>query len=167
MKFQGVVYRAHNPLWSWAPTSGEGARLHGGRFNRAGVPTLYTSLSPVTALREASSLPRPLQPILLCAYRVDAEPVFDALDASQRAALGVTDEDLRCPNWEREMLEGSVPASQKLADRLVAAGYVGLRTPSFAQGAGPDDLNLVLWRWGDQLPSRVLLIDDERRLGST
>ena len=98
---------------------------------------------------------------------MDAEPVFDALDASHRAALGVTDEDLRCPNWEREMLEGSVPASQKLADRLVAAGYVGLRTPSFAQGAGPDDLNLVLWRWGDQLPSRVLLIDDERRLGST
>ena len=54
---------------------------------------------------------------------------------------------------------------QKLADRLVAAGYVGLRTPSFAQGAEPDDLNLVLWRWGDPLPSRVLLIDDEGPAG--
>lgn len=167
MRFQGVVYRAHNPLWSWSPTSGEGARLHGGRFNRVGVPALYTSLSHLTALREASSLPRPLQPILLCAYRVDAEPVFDALDASQRAALGVADEDLRCPNWEGEMLARTIPASQKLADRLVAAGYVGLRTPSFAQGAEPDDVNLVLWRWGDQLPSRVLLIDDEHRLSST
>lgn len=164
MKFQGIVYRAHNPLWSWSPTSGEGARLHGGRFNRVGVPAFYTSLSHVAALREVSSLPQPLQPILLCAYRVDAQPVLDALDVSQRAAFGVTDEELRCPNWESEMLEGIVPASQKLADRLVAAGYVGLRTPSFAQGAEPDDLNLVLWRWGDQLPSRVLLIDDEGRL---
>lgn len=143
------------------------ARLRGGRFNRVGVPALYTSLSHLTALREASSLPRPLQPVLLCAYRVDAEPVFDALDASQRAALGVTDEDLRCPNWEGEMLARTISASQKLADRLAAAGYVGLRTPSFAQGAEPDDVNLVLWRWGDQLPSRGLLIDDEHRLGST
>ena len=36
MRFEGLAYRAHNPRWSWAPTSGEGARLHGGRFNAKG-----------------------------------------------------------------------------------------------------------------------------------
>lgn len=166
MRFQGIVYRAHNPFWPWSPLSGEGARQHGGRFNRVGVPALYTSLAPITALREIGSLRQRMQPTLLCAYDVDAGPVFDALDISNRKAFSVTDEDLVCPGWEREMLDGIIPASQKLADRLIAAGYVGLRTPSFAQGAAPDDLNLVLWSWGDHLPSRVSLIDDERRLVS-
>ncbi|MBB6014070.1 RES domain-containing protein, partial [Aquamicrobium lusatiense] len=27
-----------------------------------------------------------------------------------------------------------------------------------------DDLNLVLWRWGDAAPCRLTLIDDEGRL---
>ena len=164
MHFQGVVFRAHNPFWLRSPLSGEGARSDGGRFNRIGVPAFYTSSSPMTALREVGFLHQHIQPTSLCAYDVDAQPVFDALDISQMREFGITDEDLRCPNWEGQMLDGTIPASQKLADRLIAAGYVGLRTPSFAQGAGSDDLNLVLWQWGDQLPSRVLLIDDERRL---
>lgn len=166
MRFQGVVHRAHNPRWPWSPMSGEGARLHGGRFNRVGVPALYTSLAPLTAVREVSSLGQPLQPILLCAYDVDAEPVFDARDVSQMRALGVAEADLRCPSWEQDMRTGTIPASQKLAERLAAAGYVGLLTASFAPGAEPGDLNLVLWRWSNHLPSRVLLIDDENRLKS-
>ena len=28
MRFRGIVYRAHNPRWSWPPVSSEGARLH-------------------------------------------------------------------------------------------------------------------------------------------
>ena len=68
----------------------------------------------MTAVREVSPLRHPMQPTLLCAYEVDAEPVFDALDMSQRKAFGVTDEDLVCPNWEREMLDGTIPASQKV-----------------------------------------------------
>ena len=41
MRFRGIVYRAHNPQWSWTPLSGEGARRRGGRLNRRGVPALY------------------------------------------------------------------------------------------------------------------------------
>ena len=164
MHFQGVVFHAHNPYWSWSPLSGEGALKRGGRFNRVDVPALYTSLSPMTVLREVGFLQQRLQPHLLCACDVDAQPVFDALDVSQMRAFGLADEDLRCPSWEKQMLDGTIPASQRLADQLIAAGYVGMRTPSFAQGAGADDLNLVFWSWGDHLPSRVLLIDDERRL---
>ena len=164
MRFRGLVYRAHNPRWTWNPTSGEGARRHGGRFNRIGVPALYTSLSPVTAIRESSLLGRPLQLITLCAYDVDAEPVFDALDPSQREAQGVKTDDTFCLNWEQDMLAGKIPASQRLADRLIAAGYTGMRVQSFAPGAGTDDLNLVFWRWGNHRPSMVVLIDDEERL---
>ena len=39
-----------------------------------------------------------------------------------------------------------------------------MRVRSFAVGTGPDDLNLVLWRWGDERPVRVVLVDDEGRL---
>ncbi len=164
MRFQGVVYRAHNPLWSWEPLSGEGARRHGGRFNRRGVAALYTSLSPLTAVREAQPLGRPMQPLTLCAYKVDAEPVFDALSEEMRQTLNIGWHDLACSGWEADMLAGAVPASQSLADRLVAAGYVGMRVRSFAAGADVDDANLVMWRWGAERPASVVLIDDEGRL---
>lgn len=164
MRFRGLAYRAHNPQWSWTPLSGEDARLHGGRFNRRGVPALYTSLAPLTAIREAQPLGRPMQPLTLCAYDVDAEPVFDATDADTRRALNVAEAELDCPTWEAEMLAGSVPATQILADRLIAAGYVGMRVRSFAAGAGLEDHKLVVWRWGNRLPARIVLIDDEGRL---
>ena len=164
MRFQGLVYRAHNPQWSWTPLSGEGARRHGGRFNRRGVPALYMSLTPLTAIREAEPLGRPMQPLTLCSYEVDAEPVFDALDEEQRRAQDVNDTDLACLAWEEEMLAGMVPASQALADRLIAAGYVGMRVQSFAAGISAGDLNLVMWKWNSNRPARVVLIDDESRL---
>ena len=159
-----MVYRAHNPQWSWTPLSGEGARRHGGRFNRRGIAALYTSLAPLTAVREAQPLGRPMQPLLLCSYEVDSQPIFDALDEEQRREMGVSVSDLACPTWEVEMLVGTVPASQALADRLIAAGYTGMRVRSFAAGADATDLNLVMWRWGSDRPTRVVLIDDESRL---
>ena len=164
MRFQGLVYRAHNPEWSWTPLSGDGARRHGGRFNRRGVPALYTSLSPLIAIREAQPLGRPMQPLTLCAYEVDAEPVFDTQDEARRRALGVNDFELSCPTWEAEMLAGAIPASQALADRLIASGYAGMRVRSFAAGTVTGDLNLVMWSWNSELPRRVVLIDDEGRL---
>ena len=166
MRFRGVVYRAHNPQWSWTPLSGEGERRHGGRFNRRAVPALYTSLSPLTAIRELQPLGRRMQPLTLCAYEVDLDPVFDSLDRAARVALQVRDHELDCRSWEAQMLDGSVPPSQALADRVISAGIVGMLVPSFAVGAGPEDLNLVIWKWGFQRPYRVILIDDERRLST-
>ena len=144
--------------------SGEGARRHGGRFNRRGVPALYSSLAPLTAILEAQPLGRPMQPLTLCAYQVDVEPVFDALDGEQRRDAEVNESDLVCPTWEADMLAGAIPASHAVADRLIAAGYAGMRVRSFAAGASGDDINLVLWSWSSSRPNRVTLIDDEGRL---
>ena len=164
MRFRGAVYRAHNPQWAWTPLSGEGARRYGGRFNRRGVPALYCSLSPVTAIREAQPIGRPMQPLTLCAYEVDAEPVFDAEDRTTLQRARADPSDLACPAWEADMLGGAVPASHRLAVQLTAAGYVGMRVRSFAVGADRRDLNLVMWRWGEDRPTRVVLIDEEDRL---
>lgn len=46
----------------------------------------------------------------------------------------------------------------------MANGFNGLLVKSFAPGAKDSDLNLVLWRWSDRPPSRLTLIDDEKRL---
>lgn len=105
-----------------------------------------------------------MQPLALCAYEVDAEPVFDTSDDAACRALGVTYPEIACPTWEAEMLAGVVPASQALADRLVSAGYVGLRVRSFAPGTSAEEHNLVMWRWSSNRPVCVVLIDDEGRL---
>ena len=164
VRFRGIAYRAHNPQWAWTPLSGEGARRHGGRFNKRGVPALYLSLSQMTAIREATPLGRPMQPLTLCAYEVDAEPILHAGDPSQRRANGIRQADLACPTWEADMLDGGVAMSQRLADVLVDAGYVGMLARSFAVGATEDDLNLVMWRWSDTYPARVTVVDEHDRL---
>ena len=123
MRFVGDVYRAHDPRWSWTPLSGRGAALGGGRFNLRGQPALYLSLTPMTAVREASAgFAHRLEPLLLCTYAVDCEDIVDLRDAA------------------------------------------GLLAPSFARGAAPHDHNLVLWRWGRNLPHRVDVHDPSGRM---
>lgn len=164
IRFQGAVYRAHNPEWSWDPLSGAGAQLHGGRFNRRSVPAFYASLDVLVAVREASPLGTPFHPVTLCQYRVDCEDIFDTRDPKATKREGVTRNELSCPSWNQEMLEGKVPASQQLADRLVIKGYVGMLVRSFAHGAGPKDMNLVLWKWTKRRPHKVILFDPDHRL---
>ena len=118
----------------------------------------------MTAIREATPLGRPMQPLTLCAYEVDAEPILHAGDPSQRRANGVREADLACPTWEADMLEGRVAASQRLAGLLAETGYVGMLVRSFAVGATEDDLNLVMWRWSDAYPTRVTVVDEQDRL---
>ena len=62
------------------------------------------------------------------------------------------------------MLAGEKVPSQELAARLTKEGYAGALVPSFFPGAGPEDVNLVLWRWGKDLPTRVTLFDPDKRL---
>src|SRR5262245_12559606 len=55
-----IVYRLHSSRY--AASSGEGAALHGGRWNLPGIPIIYASASPSLAVLEVlvhySVLPR-------------------------------------------------------------------------------------------------------------
>lgn len=164
MRFRGRVFRAHNPRWSFTPLSGDGAALHGGRLNPVGTPALYTSLRMETAWLEAQQgFPFKPQPLTICAYDVDSEPVLDLTDASCLNDVGFSPATLACP-WENLADRGKAPPSWKLAKALMADGAAGIIVPSFAPGATQNDSNLVFWAWSDSLPSRVTVIDDERRL---
>ena len=163
IRFRGKLYRALNPIHAREPLSGRGAELHGGRFNAKGAPALYSSLSVMTALREANQVGN-LQPTTLVSYDADIEGVFDSRDEAALAAEGMDAAGLADATWRDQMKTMGEARTQAFARRLIGAGHNGLLVRSFAPGSSADDLNLVLWRWGGRAPSRLVLIDDEKRL---
>ena len=164
MRFRGEGFRAHDPRWSWAPLSGAGAALRGRRFNWPGLETLYLSLSLETAFREVSAgFAHRLTPQVLCVYEVDCEDVIDLRSPAVRHEQGVDLADLACA-WALDLDAGRTPASWRVVRRLLEGGAAGIAVPSFANGAGPGDHNLVLWRWGPDPPHRVTVHDPERSL---
>lgn len=163
-RFIGTVFRAHHPRWAYDPVSGEGARRHGGRFNRPGVPALYTALRMETAWLEAQQgFAFKAQPLTLCSYAVDCTDIVDLTDPGTRSVLNVTHADLSCP-WENLADLGREVPSWTMADRLIALGAAGVIVPSFAHRAGPEDRNLIFWRWSEDLPHQITVNDDQRRL---
>lgn len=164
MRFRGTTYRAHHPRWAFRPDSGEGAALHGGRFNPPGRPTLYASLRVETAWLEAQqAFPFKAQPMTICAYEVDCEDMADLTDDDVLASLAIAREDLSCA-WEDQSGLGMTPPSWRIADRLIASGAAGMLVNSFAPGAGPGDVNAIFWSWEAEPPHRVRTIDDHGRL---
>lgn len=163
MIYRGPLFRALNPIFAREPLSGRGAQLYGGRFNPKGVPALYTSLTIMTALREAHQAGN-LQPTTLVAYEADVENIFDCRDEAALATEAMDASALADTTWRHQMKASGEARTQAFARRLIAAGYVGLLVRSFAAGSSADDLNLVLWRWSDAAPTRLILIDDENRL---
>ena len=163
LTYSGKLYRALNPVYAREPMSGRGAELYGGRFNPKGVPALYASTSVLTALREANQV-GDLQPTTLVCYRAAIEMVFDTTEKAALSATGIEDAVLSDPTWRDQMKTTGEARTQRFARELIAAGYYGLLVRSFAKGAGPRDMNLVLWKWGEAGPASLELIDDEDRL---
>ena len=164
MRFVGAAYRAHNPRWSFRPISGDGAAIHGGRFNQAGVPALYLSLEIATAIKEANQgFAKKMDPLVLCSYDVDCADIVDLTDLIVRRDLRVTEADLAAP-WFALKTAGEEPPQWALRRRLRPAGASGVLVPSFAPGADATDKNLVLWDWGPGPPHRVDVFDPSGRL---
>lgn len=164
MRFVGTAYRAHDPRWSFKPTSGEGAAIRGARFNPKGVPALYLALSIMTAVKEANQgLARRIDPCVLCSYDVDCEDIADLTSVQGRAEHGISLDDMACA-WAWDLSEGRRPGSWRVHDRLREKGIAGILVPSFAPGAGSEDINLVLWDWGPDLPHKIVVYDPSNRL---
>ncbi|WP_086740568.1 RES family NAD+ phosphorylase [Erythrobacter colymbi] len=163
-RFEGLVYRAHHPGWAFDPESGEGARMHGGRFNRPSTACFYTSLRLETAWLEAQQgFAFKAQPMTLCSYRIDCSDILDLTTDEGLAAALVTRAELACA-WEVMAADRKPVPTWELADRLIEAGCAGIIVPSFAARAGERDINLVLWRWTRDKPHMVTVVDDDNRL---
>jgi RES domain-containing protein len=164
LRWRGVCYRAHDPKWAWAPTSGEGAAAKGGRFNPIGAPALYLALTVEGMFLEMGhGFAHRFDPLTICSYDVDVDDLVDLRTEEGRAATGVALANMACA-WAYDSAVGRRPASWIIADKLMAAGASGILTPSFAVGARADMANLVLWNWGPDLPHRVAVHDPSGRL---
>lgn len=161
--YVGKLYRALNPIYARAPLSGRGAELYGGRFNPKGMAALYTSVSIMTAIREANQIGN-LQPITLVSYDADIERIFDTRDDNALHKALMDTAALADTAWRDQMKNFGEAKTQTFARLLFNEGYNGVLVPSYSAGATADDLNLVLWRWGAQPPTRLRLIDEEKRL---
>ena len=137
-----TAFRMHAPRWATAPTSGEGAALHGGRANRRGVPALYLSLDSATAVAEYQQLSRLMPPGTLVSYTVRLESVVDFSAGFDAATWSPLWEDFGNDwrqLWFGERIE---PPSWVLGDEVVAAGAQGLL---FRSLVAPSGLNLVVY----------------------
>ena len=163
-RFSGIVYRAHHPKWAFTPLSGEGAKRHGGRFNRPGATALYFSLDPTTAWIEAQQgFPFKPQPMTFVAYHVDCKDIIDLTDTEIQQAFGYSAADLACA-WEDLATKKKAPPTWLLAEQLQKLGIAGIVTRSFAHGCTEQNRNLILWDWSDIPPHAIQVIDDFGRL---
>lgn len=164
MRFAGRCFRGHDPGWSFSPTSGEGARIAGGRFNPLGKPALYLATSIDTAIGEClQGFANRMPPLTLCEYDVDCDPVADLSTGAGRKAHKVSLEALSCP-WKALMAQGEPVPSWTVASDMAAEGFAGMLVPSFFVGATAEHVNLVLWSWSDALPTMVKVHDPSGRL---
>jgi RES domain-containing protein len=151
-------------MWAWAPTSGEGAAAKGGRFNPIGIPALYLALTMEGMFVEMGhGFGHRFDPLTICSYSVDVDALVDLRTHADRTVARIDLADMAC-SWRDDLSNGTKPASWRIAETLIAAGTSGILTPSFATGARSDMANLVLWRWGPDLPYKVDVHDPSGRL---
>lgn len=123
---------------------------------------LYLSTAYDTAIGECTQgFANRMPPLTLCDYDVDCEPIADLSRDASRTALSVSLKDLACP-WMRLMEDGEPVPSWQVGERMEAQGFVGMLVPSFFPGAEAQHLNLILFKWGDDLPALVRVYATER-----
>ena len=139
--FQDRAWRMLNVRWQGRPYE-SGSHLDGQRFNRPGQHALYLGTDPAIAIAEYHQTL--IRPGTLVAYDVASDRMVDLTRADVREAAGTNLTIIGC-EWRRiANLEGKIPPTWDLADRLIAEGAHGALVPSFQREGA---VNLVLWRW--------------------
>lgn len=164
MEYRGPLFRALHPYYAHEPLSGEGARRHGGRFNRRGRAALYLARDFDT-LRFEIARGGAFQPSVIVEFEAEITGLADVRDPELLTRYGMTQTTLADPAWRLRMQRGEAVPTQDLAEALIAAGHPGMAVPSFARGARHNSLNIILWEWGPNSAAQLRLVDDETRLG--
>lgn len=160
MIYSGLAYRAHDPKWAFSPLSGEGAAIHGGRFNPKGKPALYLATTLEGAVLEAShGFAFRFEPLTICTYELTNVKLADLTDAQFMRDNAIAADDLSSAWFDTP----ARPASWTVYDRL-HQDWAGIRVPSFARKSRPDMHNIVLWHWETTAESGIVVFDPARKL---
>lgn len=153
-----AFHRLIVPRWAHAPTSGAGAAIKGGRFNRPGLEALYLSQSAETAVEEYRQHARLLPPGILVTFLVSHLRVVDFSAGYDAGRWEPVWADYAC-NWRQLAFEqGIEPASWVLGDLALDAGASGVLFPATTGSGGT---NLVLFN-SSTVPSRNLRVHDPK-----
>lgn len=136
-----IFHRYLTPKWSFLPTSGAGAAIDGGRFNRPGVEAPYLSRAPQTALEEYRQGASITPPATLAAYKVTLTEVVDLSEGFDPDRWVSDWKDWDCAWRQIARIDRKIPPSWKLADLVITAGLRGILFPSLRHAGGT---NLVI-----------------------
>jgi len=139
----GVVFHRYlTPRWAFLPTSGAGAAIDGGRFNRPGVEALYLSKAPQTALEEYRQGASITPPATLAAYKITLAEVVDLSEGYNSDHWDIAWRDWDCQWRKLARIDKKIPPSWKIADSIISSGMRGLLFPSLRHAGG---INLVIF----------------------
>lgn len=138
-----IFYRALRPAWACAPLSGEGAAVHGSRWNAKGTAALYLAGDPMTALAEYNQ-DLLFRPVTLAQYTVQGAMLADVLNPALLTVHPIDAAAIDC-NWYRLSLENKEVPTWTIAAELAAKGFDGVRYPSRINGAPC----ICLWQWNE------------------
>lgn len=168
--WRGAAFRSTTPSYARSAdlVSGEGARLHGGRWNAPGTfATVYGSATPELAMAEVLHHfryygldPAAMGRRIFCVLELRLAAVFDLTEGALRRRLRVSEERMRSADWRRANERGYEAITQAVGRAAFESGVEGLVVP-----AAPVDgeSNLVVFP-GNLAPGSVLR-ETERRLG--
>jgi len=140
LSFSGIGYRFvalryANPERA---LSGEGAALYAGRYNPAGIRTVYLSEDARTAVAETGygiSLggrfaAKDREARLLLAVEFRLQRVLDLRNPAILERLGLKAHDLVHPGWREVLRQGKKPFTHVLALAALGAGFEAILAPS-------------------------------------
>jgi RES domain-containing protein len=161
-------YRSATPDYSNVHDllSGEGSRIHGGRWNPKGIAAVYASLSPETAMMESVAHFRyygfgdsAAMPRVFVAAEFRLKLVLDLTDEDVLRAIGVSADQLRHVDWRKEVDAGREPLTQRLGRAAHSHDIEGLLVPS---GADSEGRNLVAFPENCAAHSTLKIINPDR-----
>lgn len=162
-----IAYRSTVPKFATELDliTGEGARIHGGRWNPPGVASVYASNSPETAMAEALATVRyyglPVQafaPRCFVSLSFDLERILDLTDGETRRRIGFSLRRITETDWRAEMAAGVAPLTQLVGRAAADSGLDGLLVPSAAKRDGK---NVVAFPANFRRSSLVVLAPDK------
>jgi RES domain-containing protein len=154
-----VLWRAYVPRWSYLPLSGEGAARFGGRWNPAGVPSIYAARELSTAWAEYNQ-GFVQHPALIAQLELTGARLADLTKQMILDELGIDGSVHRC-EWRSELAQGIEPQTHRVYRQLVAAGFDGVVYPSFMS---PGGTCVALWHWNGPGQPILRIVDPEGRI---